>query len=57
MNGGGTVTLADDAMADYSAVTWLDDNTIVYGAEGNRLKRISAGGTGNRILRQDPVWE
>ena len=41
------MTLAEDVMPNYRAAAWLDDNTIVYAAGGNTLKRISAdGGTG-----------
>src|SRR5688500_15015609 len=47
VGGGGSITLAENITQDYRAAAWLDDNTIVYGASNQELRRISAdGGTG-----------
>jgi hypothetical protein len=50
-SGGGSVTLAEDVGTNYRAAAWLDDNTIVYGASGNVLKRISGDGGAGVLLR------
>ena len=44
VSGGGSVTLAEDVMTNYHSAAWLDDNTIVYAASGDTLKRISGDG-------------
>jgi serine/threonine-protein kinase len=44
VDGGGTVTLAEDVAPDMRSGAWLDDNTIVYAAEGSVLKRVPADG-------------
>jgi len=51
VGGGGSVTLAEDVMTNYRAAAWLDDNTIVYSASGDTLKRMSADGGAGRPLR------
>jgi hypothetical protein len=51
VNGGGSVTLSDDVQAQYFAAAWLDDNTIVYAAGANTLKRISADNGAGVVLR------
>ncbi|PYP77016.1 MAG: hypothetical protein DMD35_16910 [Gemmatimonadetes bacterium] len=51
VSGGGSVTLAEDVMPNYRAATWLDDNTIVYSASGDSVKRISADGGAGTPLR------
>ncbi len=42
--GGGSVTLAEDVAPDYRVGGWFDDNTIVYQAVGQVLKRLPADG-------------
>ena len=44
IDGGGSVTLAEDVAPDYRVGGWLDDNTIVYQAVGQVLKRLPAEG-------------
>jgi len=44
VGGGGSVTLAEDARADYKAAAWLDDGTIVYSAVNGMIGRVPAGG-------------
>ena len=51
IDGGGSVTLADDVLPEFKAAGWLDDGTIVYGARGSRLARLSAdGGAASTLL-------
>jgi len=50
IDGGGSVTLAEDVAADYRVGGWLDDNTIVYQAVGQVLKRLPADGGPATIL-------
>ncbi len=44
VDGGGAVTLAEDVAPDMHSGAWLDDNSIVYFAQGTTLKRLSADG-------------
>ncbi len=44
IDGGGSVTLAEDVQNDDRSVAWLDDNTIVYVAGGRIVKRLPADG-------------
>ncbi len=52
IEGGGAITLAEDASPDYKAGAWLDDGTIVYSAttQQRELARVSAGGGGGTPL-------
>jgi len=49
IDGGGSVTIAEDADVNYSAATWLDDGTIVY-AGNDGLRRISAAGGVSQLI-------
>jgi len=42
--GGGSVTLAEDADPVQAAAAWLDDGTIVYSTVAGSLRRVTAGG-------------
>jgi len=54
VDGGGSVTLAEDVMFQYRTAAWLDDGTIVDLARDLMMKRVSAdGGTAVPI----PGWE
>ncbi|HEU5218720.1 MAG TPA: hypothetical protein VFU23_08670, partial [Gemmatimonadales bacterium] len=51
VEGGGSITLTDDATGDYKIGTWLADNTIVYAERRRWLARIAADGSeGEKIL-------
>jgi serine/threonine-protein kinase len=55
VDGGGSVTLAEDGRADYKAAAWLDDGTIVYSGVNGTIGRVPAGGgpaTKLQIARQ-----
>ena len=44
IEGGGSITLAEDAAPTYQSAAWLDDQTIVYVAIPYTLKRMPADG-------------
>ena len=44
IDGGGAATLASDVAPDSRSGAWLDDNSMVYFAEGAAVKRLSADG-------------
>jgi Tol biopolymer transport system component len=52
IDGGGSVTITDDADVNYTAAAWLDDGTIVYEGTGS-LKRIDAAGGTSRVTALD----
>ena len=54
IDGGGSVTLAENADLTYSAAAWLDDGTIVYAGTAG-LERISAAGGASRPATQDTI--
>jgi Tol biopolymer transport system component len=45
VEGGGSITLTEDATGDYKVATWLDDNSIVYADRRRWLARIPAEGS------------
>jgi serine/threonine-protein kinase len=52
VDGGGPITLGSSANLGYLAGAWLDDNTIVYVDEQQRMARVRAeGGTSARVGR------
>jgi serine/threonine-protein kinase len=54
--GGGSVTLAENAIGDYKVGAWLDDQTIVYTDSTQWLSRIAAdGGSTNRVITKGQV--
>jgi serine/threonine-protein kinase len=50
VDGGGSVTLAEDVLQENKAGAWLDNGTIVYGAIGSRIARVPADGGEASIL-------
>jgi len=52
IDGGGSVTIAEDADLTYNAAAWLDDGTIVY-AGNLGLRRVSAAGGASQALASD----
>jgi len=54
VDGGGSITLAQDGDHTYSAAAWLDDGTIVYAGRPYVLSRIPAAGGTSRPARTAP---
>jgi WD40 repeat protein len=52
IDGGGSVTLAEDADPIYASAAWLDDETIVYAATDG-LRRIAAAGGASQPVARD----
>jgi eukaryotic-like serine/threonine-protein kinase len=52
IDGGGSVTVAEDADLTYNAAAWLDDGTIVY-AGNLGLRRVSAAGGASQSVTSD----
>ena len=52
IDGGGSVTIAEDADFTYNAAAWLDDGTIVY-AGNLGLRRVNAAGGASQPLTSD----
>jgi eukaryotic-like serine/threonine-protein kinase len=50
VDGGGSVTLADDGYIEYLTAAWLDDGTIVYAGRRNHFARVDAAGGVSRHL-------
>jgi eukaryotic-like serine/threonine-protein kinase len=48
IDGGGSVTLADDGYPEYLTAAWLDDGTIVYAGRRNDFARVDAAGGESR---------
>jgi eukaryotic-like serine/threonine-protein kinase len=48
VDGGGSVTLADDGYLEYLTAAWLDDGTIVYAGRRSDFARVDAAGGGSR---------
>jgi eukaryotic-like serine/threonine-protein kinase len=54
VDGGGSITLAEDTDLFYGAAAWMDDGTIVYSGIGSSLNRVNeAGGTSSPVGRAD----
>jgi serine/threonine protein kinase/Tol biopolymer transport system component len=56
VEGGGSITLADNVNPIYTTAAWLDDNTIVYvggGGSGGYMRRISANGGASAPVMPD----
>jgi serine/threonine protein kinase len=51
VEGGGSITLADDASRDDAAGAWLDDGTIIYAGARADLLRVSSDGGPSRPVR------
>ena len=52
-DGGGSITVAEDADPIYMASAWLDDGTIIYLTRGRGFARISAEGGESRPIIAD----
>ena len=51
VDGGGSITLADDLNKSYTKATWLDNGTIVYVGAQLDLRRVGAeGGTSKAVI-------
>jgi eukaryotic-like serine/threonine-protein kinase len=48
IEGGGSVTLADDGYSEILTAAWLDDSTIVYAGRRNHFARVDAAGGESR---------
>ena len=57
VEGGGAITLATDGDYTNPIGTWLDDWTIVYADESQRLRRIPGDGGPSRPVRSDTTPE
>jgi Tol biopolymer transport system component len=53
VEGGGSITLADDLDPTYGAAAWLDDGTIVYAGKTSLLRRINASSGASRPIKPD----
>jgi serine/threonine-protein kinase len=53
VEGGGSITLAEDGDLTYFVAAWLDDGTIVYPGQEYELTRVDAGGGASRPVRAD----
>ena len=53
IDGGGSVTLADDGYLEYTSAAWLDDGTIVYAGRRYDFARIDAAGGESRPVGAD----
>jgi Tol biopolymer transport system component len=53
VDGGGSITLADDGNRTNHAVAWMDDGTIVYAGGGHGLARVDATSGASRPMRGD----
>ena len=49
--GGGSVTLADSVNADYDVAAWMDDNTILYQAREESIRRVASTGGATTALK------
>jgi serine/threonine-protein kinase len=57
VEGGGAITLATDGDATNPIGAWLDDWTIVYADQAQRLRRVSGDGGSSRPVRSDTTPE
>jgi eukaryotic-like serine/threonine-protein kinase len=53
IDGGGSVTLAEDGLLEYTAAAWLDDGTIMYAGRRSEFVRIAAEGGESRPVGAD----
>ncbi|HUF25653.1 MAG TPA: protein kinase, partial [Gemmatimonadaceae bacterium] len=53
IEGGGSITLADDGDLTYVSAAWLDDGTIVYAGRRYELTRVDAAGGESRPVHVD----
>jgi eukaryotic-like serine/threonine-protein kinase len=53
VEGGGSITLADNVNLVYTEAAWLDDGTIIYVGSRQELRRVSSSGGASRPVETD----
>ena len=53
VDGGGSITLAEDVDKNYTSAAWLDDGTIIYPGNRQDLRRVSSSGGASRPVKAD----
>jgi serine/threonine-protein kinase len=57
VEGGGSITLTDDAQQGYLAGAWLEDGDIVYVGRNQELRRVPGEGGASRSLQRDTTQQ